>query len=513
MTARSILIVGGGTAGWLTAAYLARFFDIARNPRIRITVLESPEIGIIGVGEGSFPTIRNTLRYIGIDEAQFMRATSATFKQGIRFDNWVRTPVEGRDDHFLHPFEAPYHAEEHSLVSYWLLQDERTRRPFAEAMTIQNRVAEAGRAPKGPGEDGFAGPLTYAYHFDATRMADVLAEHARALGVGHVQGLMTGVAMEPDSGAIAHVETREHGALCADLYVDCSGFRAELIADALDVPFKSVSDTLFTDRALACKLPHDDAGAPLPSFTVATAHPAGWIWDIGLVGARGIGCVYASAHMSDEEAARELERYTGGRSLTVEPRRIPFAAGYRTRPWEKNCVAVGLSGGFLEPLESTGVLMIEAAAAMIAELFPHQGPIDGPARRFNQLMAARYDSIVSFLKLHYCLSRREEPFWRANAEASSVPERLRDLLEQWRFRPPSRFDFVIDHESFAFFNYQYILYGMEFRTDLTPVREDFPHPDEAGRIFERIRQFGDRAAQDLPSHRALIEQLRAEPAG
>ena len=146
---------------------------------------------------------------------------------------------------------------------------------------------------------------------------------------------------------------------------------------------------------------------------------------------------------------------------------------------------------------------------MIAELFPHYGPADGPARRFNELMAARYESIVSFLKLHYCLSRREEPFWRANAEASSIPDRLKDLLEQWRYRPPSRFDFVLDHESFAYFNYQYILYGMEFRTDLTPVRDEFPHTGEAERIFERIRQFGDRAARDLPAHRAMIDQLRA----
>jgi glycine/D-amino acid oxidase-like deaminating enzyme len=509
MAGRSILIVGGGTAGWLTAAYLAKYFDAAHNPRLRITLLESPEIGIIGVGEGTFPTIRNTLRFIGIDESKFVRATSATFKQGIRFDNWVHTPKDGQASHFLHPFEAPFHSDSHSLVHYWLLQDEAARPPFAEAMTIQNRVAEADRAPKADGEGDFAGPLNYAYHFDATMVAEVLSEHARMLGVRHLQGLLTDVALDPETGAIDHVVTREHGNLEADLYIDCSGFRAELIEGALGVPFEPVGDVLFTDRALACKIPYDRADEPLRSYTVAAAHRAGWTWDIGLSGARGIGCVYSSAHMTDEEAERILESYTGGRSHDVQRRLIPFRTGYRTRPWEKNCVAVGLSGGFLEPLESTGVVMIEAAAAMIAELFPHYGPPDGPARRFNELMGARYEAIVSFLKLHYCLSSRDEKFWRDNAAEASIPERLKYLLEQWRYRPPSRYDFVLDHESFAYFNYQYILYGMGFRTDLSPVREEFPHEAEARKIFERIRQFGNRAAHDLPAHRALIERIRA----
>jgi len=508
MAKRSILIVGGGTAGWLAAAYLARALELSDNDKLSITVLESPEIGIIGVGEGTFPTIRDTLQFIGIDEPSFVRATSATFKQGIRFDDWVQTPRDGQHSHFLHPFEPPFYADGANLVAYWLLQDEATRPPFAQAMTIQNRVAEAKRAPKQANEGEFTGPLNYAYHFDAARLAEVLADRARALGVRHIQGNLRDATLD-EQGAIASVETIEHGTLTADLYIDCSGFRAELIGKALNVPFRSVRDVLFTNRALACKLPYPRPDGPLESFTIASAHEGGWIWDIGLSGAHGLGCVYSSDHLSDERAAEILRAYLGVRESDVSPRLIPFEPGYRQLQWVKNCVAVGLSGGFLEPLESTGVVMIEAAVGMIAELFPHNGPIDAPARRFNELMAARYANIVNFLKLHYCLSQRDEAFWRDNTQPDSIPERLRELLDQWRYRPPGRFDFILDLESFAFFNYQYILYGMEFRTDLTPVRDEFPNVKAADQLFARIRNFGERAIQDLPPHRALVEQINA----
>jgi tryptophan halogenase len=175
----------------------------------------------------------------------------------------------------------------------------------------------------------------------------------------------------------------------------------------------------------------------------------------------------------------------------------------------KNCVAVGLSAGFLEPLESTGLVLIEAAVGMIAEMLPHSGPIEAPARRFNELMVARFDNIVAFLKLHYCLSKRDEPFWRDNADPATIPERLAELLEQWQLRPPGRFDFVLDTETFAFFNYQYILYGMGFRTDLGAGRDDFTQGAEADKLFAKIQRFADRALVDLPSHRSLIQQINA----
>lgn len=510
---RRILIVGGGTAGWLTAAYLAKALRLPERRQLDITVLESPDIGTVGVGEGTFPTIRNTLQFLGIDEARFIRETSATLKQGIRFVDWAHAPEGGRRHEFFHPFEAPYYAEDLNLVPYWLLQDEATRPPFAQAMTLQQRVAEARRAPKRAGEAAYAAPLNYAYHFDAAKLAQLLAGRARELGVRHVEGTVTGVALDA-GGAIAHLDTDRHGRLerhQADLYIDCTGFRAELIGRALGSPFRSVRGQLFADRALACKLP-DPPDAPLESCTIATAHEAGWIWEIGLNGARGIGCVYASDHMSDARATEVLRRYCGAAGEDLALRSIPFAPGYREQQWVKNCVAVGLSAGFLEPLESTGLVLIEAAVGMIAEMLPHSGPMQAPARRFNELMATRFDNIVNFLKLHYCLSRRPEPFWRANADPATLPERLAELLAQWQLRPPGRFDFVLDTETFAFFNYQYILYGMGFRTDLGAGRDDFTQAEEANKLFAKIQRFADRAVADLPSHRALIQHFNAAAA-
>lgn len=506
--ARNILIVGGGTAGWLSAAYLARALALQENPHLSITVLESADIGIIGVGEGTFPTIRETLRFLGIDERKFVRESSATFKQGILFTDWLYEPGRGQRHHFFHPFEAPFYTEEASLVPYWLLQEPNTRPSFAEAVTIQNRVAGARRGPKRPGEPDFDGPLNYAYHIDAGRLARLLADRAQELGVAHFTGELEQAKLRSD-GTIDRLVLKDGAELRADLYIDCSGFRAQLIGRSLASPFRSVRDRLFANRAAACKAPYDNPDAPIESSTLAIAHEGGWTWDIGLPDARGIGCVYSSDHVSDERAVDILGDYLGPRFDESSVKIIPFDVGFRERQWIGNCVAVGLSAGFLEPLEATGLVLIEAAVAMIAELFPHHGPVNAPARRFNQLMAARFENIVKFLKLHYCLSQRTEPFWRENADPATIPEELQELLRQWRYRPPGRFDFILDVETFAFFNYQYILYGMGFQTDLSTGRSNFPNVAAAQRLFDRIRLLSEKAARDLPSHRQLVMQLAA----
>jgi tryptophan halogenase len=321
------------------------------------------------------------------------------------------------------------------------------------------------------------------------------------------------VALGPD-GAIAAVHTREHGALTAGLYVDCTGFRARLIGEALGSPFKSVSDTLFVDRALALQVPYETPDARIPSYTISTAHEAGWTWDIGLQERRGVGYVYSSRHTDDARAEQVLRDYIGPQAKGLSPRRLDLKVGYRETQWIKNCVAVGLSGGFLEPLESSGIGLIETAAYLVGFLFPYDGAMEATARSFNAQMRERYARIVDFIKLHYCLTQRTDSrFWIDNADLASVPLSLQDKLAMWRSRPPHRLDFVTDLEMYPPSSWQYVLYGMEFETSLRPGAVDPGRREDARREFAMIAQMAGRALADLPLHRAMVEQLCRKAAG
>ena len=501
-----ILIVGGGTAGWLTAAYLARRLGTNRPDGVKITLIESSEIGIIGVGEGTFPTIQTTMRAIGVDEAAFMKGANATFKQGIKFVDWAEAPKRGKSRHYYHPFANPRLLNGGvDLAPYWLMA--KGPGSLADAVTLQEKVCEAGRAPKRIDDPQYGGPMAYAYHFDASRLAGFLKDTAVALGVRRVLGNVQDVNLD-EAGAIASLTTAEHGELKAGLYVDCTGFAGAMIGKALGAGWTDCGDTLFVDRALAMQVPYDRPDAPIATTTVSTAHEAGWTWDIGLPERRGIGYVYSSRHTDDARAEEVLRGYIGPAARTLTPRHLKLRIGYRETPWVKNCVAVGLSGGFLEPLESTGIVLIEAAAYLLAKAFPRSGGMEAPARLFNRAMTDRYLRAIDFLKLHYCLSRRtDNAFWTDNADPQTIPETLRDLLSMWRERPPNAFDFPNLHESFKWFNYQYVLYGMGHESDLTGNRSAYPHGALAAQEFQKVQQASHRAVAALPGHRALINEV------
>jgi len=498
-----ILIVGGGTAGWLTAAWLAK--HLGGPGGVRVSLVESSDIPTVGVGEGTFPTILRTLSALGADEADFMRESAAAFKQGIRFVDWTHPKSAGRRRHYYHPFALPREAEDLELLPYWLL-GEAGPVSWADAATLQEKVCDAGRAPKRDNDAGFRGPMNYAYHLDAGRFGAWLAKLAKGLGVQHVVGTVSRVELD-ETGAIAGVVTQEHGTLTAGLYVDCTGFRAELIGRALGVPFVPKSDVLFVDRAAVMQVPYKDEFAEVPPYTISTAHESGWTWDIALPTRRGVGYVYSSRHTDATRAETVLREYVGARGVDLPVRHLPLTLGWRARHWEKNCVAVGLAGGFLEPLESTGIILIEAAAYMIAAFYQRNGDLAPAAARFNRLMTARYERIVDFIKLHYFLTQRDDSaFWRDNAHPSSATESLLAHLEMWRHRPPARFDLTMDHETFALANYQFVLYGMGFETRLAD-RTRYSQGQRAREEFARVQGAGRRAAAALPAHRELLHRV------
>lgn len=509
---QKILIVGGGTAGWLTACYLAKTLNAGAPDSIQVELVESPNIGALGVGEGTFPSLRGTLAAIGLDERRFLVGAGATFKHGVHFFDWVRPPeTPGAHDYF-HPFNLPSQRPGGpELLPYWLLGAAPPGAPFAASVTMQQRVVEACRAPKRATDGDYQGPMNYAYHFDAARFATVLVEHGQSLGVK--RHLATVERAELDAtGAIESVLTSELGRLNADLYIDCTGMRASLIGSALASPFRSLREYLFCDRAVALQVPYATPDAPMRPCTVSTAQKSGWIWDIGLQQRRGTGHVYSSQHTDADQAEQVMRRYLGPDADKLEARHIKFEPGYRPEPWRKNCVAVGLSAGVVEPLESTGIALIELGAYLISHLLPgDSSDMSSTARMFNQMMSARYERILDFVKLHYCISkRRDSQFWIDNTDPSSIPPSLQERLTMWRHRPPHRLDFVTDLEMFLPASWQYILYGMEFETDFEPMRSAWPRIEDARREMATIRQVAEHAVVDLPPHRDLIEQLCRE---
>ncbi len=505
--AKTVTIVGGGTAGWITACYMARMLSGHLPTGVQITLIESEDIGIIGVGEGTFPSIRKTLKRIGLDEADMVREASATFKQGIRFNNWRRTPTPGEDEHYFHPFQTVGQHAGLDLLPYWLL-GLAGEGAWADVCTVQKRVVEASRAPKLISHENYAGPLNYAYHFDAVEFARLLRRHAISLGVRHVVDDIEQVVLGAD-GAIDHLQARKSGEVRSDLYIDCSGFRAELIGKALGAPFRSFRDHLFQDRAVAMQVPYGDVAGPIPSYTVSTAQTNGWTWDIGLHNRRGTGYVYSSAHTTDEEAERTLRAYVGKAAEGLSTRFLKFEAGFRETQWRKNCVAIGLSAGFIEPLEATGIGFAEIAAVILCSVFPWSGEYELAAKQFNAQMARRYTHVIDFIKLHYCISeRRDTAFWRDHTSESTISDALKERLEMWRYRPPSFIDVDLKHDIFTEHNWQYVLYGMGFQTDIRERAGALRFFDDARAEFADIARQSDYALTVMPKHRDLIDQVR-----
>jgi 2-polyprenyl-6-methoxyphenol hydroxylase-like FAD-dependent oxidoreductase len=510
---RKIVIVGGGSAGWLTAGLLAS--ELKGDPRaaVDVTLVESPDVRTIGVGEGTWPTMRATLQKIGISETAFLTRCGASFKQGTQFFGWT---TGADDDRYYHPFSAPAGYGELNLAPYW--QEQRARVSFTDAVSVQGYLCDRGLAPKQQGTPEYAFVANYGYHLDAARFAELLQEHCTLnLGVRHLRDHVTRVNGDPD-GDIVSISTARNGDLEGDLFIDCTGLKALLLGEHFGIPFVSRADVLFNDSALAVQVPYASADSPIASQTNSTARPAGWIWDIGLRSRRGVGYTYSSAHTSDAEAEAVLRRYLtasgGAGTKEFEPRKIAFESGHRKTFWHRNCVAVGMSAGFLEPLEASALVMIELAGQMISEEFPaNRHAMDTVARRYNEIFAYRWDRIIDFLKLHYVLSRRDDSeFWKQNRRAESIPDSLAEKLELWRHRAPWLRDFDHQDEVFSAASYQYVLYGMGFQTKVRQTDRYARNAEAAMRLFAQNHERANRVIGGLPRNRELLSAIcdRAE---
>jgi tryptophan halogenase len=490
---RSILIVGGGTSGWIAAAFLNRFLD---PTRCRITLVESPTLGTVGVGEATVPPLVALLRMLGVDEDAFLRTCHATYKLAIRFDGWARHPV-------WHPFGhvGAAQLEGLPLFHHWLDRvragDEAS--PYS-AFSLQVRLAEDNLAPRSmQATSDIIREGSYAYHLDARSFAAFLSELATGRGVHYLVDDIRDVALDAH-GAIAHVDTRENGRLQADLYLDCTGFNSLLSEQALEDPFIDWSDRLLCDRAVVLPL---HAERPMPSFTQASALKAGWCWRIPLHHRTGAGYVYSSRFASQEEASAELIARCGLDPASCSPGHLRMRVGRRTRFWTRNCVAIGLAAGFLEPLESTGIFLIQRGVELLLDHFPDTDFTPSLADRYNHRMGRAFEEVRDFILLHYLLNTREEPFWRAS-RAFAVPDSLGQTLHDydetgiidWEdrtlFRETSFYSIAA-----GFGRLPRRVHGMTGQTDVEQVR----------RAMAAIRARNDTIARQLPGQAEFIDAL------
>ncbi|HEU5473643.1 MAG TPA: tryptophan halogenase family protein [Actinophytocola sp.] len=518
---RKVVVVGGGTAGWMTASYLQATF----GERIEITVIESDRVPTIGVGEATFSTIRHFFEYLGLAESDWMPACGATYKLAIRFENWRRP-----GHYFYHPFERLRSVDGFPISEWWLAHGEGDRAD--RDIFLMAALGDALLAPRyldgrlfddGPtaSDQQVTGRTTlseqtaqfpYAYHFDAALLAAFLRDRAVRLGVQHVLDDVQNVNLSA-RGSIDHLVTKNHGELRGDLYIDCSGFRGLLINQALGEPFESYQDYLPNDRAVALRVPADQQRDGIPPYTRATAMDAGWIWTIPLFHRNGMGYVYSADYCSPEDAERTLREYAGPAAADLEANHIKMRVGRSRRFWVQNCVAIGLSGGFVEPLESTGIFFIQYGIEQLVKHFPAFGHAEDLAASYNTLLARCLDGVREFLFLHYYTAAREDNRYWKDARQRTVPPGLAERLEAWRVRLPDTENVWSHYHGFEPYSYTAMLLGLGgLQTAPRPALQ-LVDPARAEREFADIAARSAELVRTLPSHYEYVASLHEAATG
>lgn len=517
---RKLTIVGGGSSGWISAAYLCR----ALGPGVAITLIESPTIGRIGVGEATIPTIKEGLfDFLGISEEEWMAECKATYKLGIRYQNWKRPASQG-GDHYYHNFGEMPSVKGVPLSHIWMYKHDQRGpgRPLDYACYHASPICDVRKSPRN--RDGTKA-LHYAYHFDALQIADYLRRWSCARGVTYIEDDIVHTELDED-GNIKSLRGASGRSYEADLYLDCTGFAGLLIEKALGEPKLTFHDCLLTDRAVAINIPEAPEEEGIRPYTTASAFSSGWTWEIPLYDRSGNGYVYSSAFQSPEDAERELRAWFGERAEGLEARHIRFVSGRRRRSWVKNCISLGLASSFLEPLESTGLYFVYAALYQLVSCFPNKH-IDSALRdRFNERVAYMVDDVRDFIVLHFCTSpRTDTPYWRANQHELKLPDTLKEILALQKAGVPIRKSYHANETLYSSFeagfdrfwtnsNFQSIFAGVGYLpSQPMPLLRHRPDIlDEAERVFHDIQSTTAQLMAELPSQHEYLTALYARGA-
>lgn len=490
---RRIVIVGGGSAGWMTAAMLSKLL----NQHVDITLVESSDIGTVGVGEATIPPIQYFNNVLGLKEHEFLKATQGTYKLGIQFENWGK-----QGESYMHAFGpigqsvglTPFH-------HYWLRANASGHTSSLWDYSYNYQAAKQHKFAKQrnlPGTN-LPGPV-FAYHFDASAYARLLGQKSQAAGVKRKEGTIDRVMTCPESGNITGLQLQDGSRVDGDFFIDCSGFRGLLIGQTLNNEYEEWSHWLPCDRAIAVQSKHD---GHIPPYTRSIAHRAGWQWRIPLQHRNGNGIVYSSQYMTDEDAETELLSTLDGEVLTT-PNRLKFTTGQRKQHWVKNCLAIGLSSGFLEPLESTSLHLVQQSITRFIKLFPSSNNWQREADEFNRQATTEMERIRDFIILHYHLNQRDDsPFWQ-HLRDMTIPDSLRHKIEL--YRSSGRF-FREDEELFTEVAWIQVFTGQNLIPDAWHSMADMI---PAEHLQQYLRQFANAISQAVPaldSHEAVLKKL------
>ena len=487
-----VVVAGGGTAGWLAAYSLIKRL----GNLLDVTLVESDQIGTVGVGEATVPTMHRFHAFFGIDEREFMRATQATFKLGIVFENWG-APGESYAHTFGEIGQSNWMVEFHQ---YWLEAHAHGFGGSLEDYCLELKAAEAGKFAKKAGET----PLTYAFHLNATAYAAFLRQKSEALGVRRVEGKISEITVDPETGDIQSLELDEDRQVAGDFFIDCTGFRSLLLGGALGVEFEDWGHWLAADRALAVQTESTEPPRP---YTRAIAHASGWQWKIPLQSRTGNGLVYSSRFCSDDDARATLLGNITGETIT-DPLQLRFKTGRRINAWQKNCVAIGLSSGFVEPLESTSIHLIDTALVRLMRLFPFSGAMEPLAEQFNHETQVEWEAVRDFIILHYKQTQRDDSeFWNFY-RTMEIPDSLAHRIELFKENGYVWSDLA---NLFRAHSWIQVMFGQGLFPDSCHGASRILPPEALKAELEKLSTSVSQSLAMLPDHNDFIRQYCPAP--